>query len=658
MTTLTLQRRLALLSTATCFGALLLAAAIPAAAQVPIADLPASGSPGVTWDAEEGTEEGLRTSRLSPQLQTQATGPVQLPSTPAPLLVHGGGWGHGVGMSQYGAQAQALAGRSAAQILTHYHLGTEVGTTTMPTGFRVGLRTGSGTTATTLHFPRVTVTAVDGPIRWEACTSRLGNCTFVAEQARGSTWVVGQAGGRMVLRDEPETRRYVDDDGLAFLRAQLGDDSGSRRVRLQEKAGRSYRWGALEVRQPLPGYSGVRATIDFGNSFERYLYGIAEVPFSWHQQTLRAQAIAARSYAVAPFRSLRADCDCWLTDGPENQVYYGADRELTSAGANWRAAVDATAGRVLTYGGSPIATFYSSSHNRRSENVRDVWGTDQPYHRSVDDPYSQSVINPYRTWTAELANRSFAERVPGVTIVTYVRILERTDGGTPTRLEIRGLDTSGQLVVQEMGGSPTIGWELYRAFGLRSAQIDEITPSPFRDTGSAQFRSHVYDIALLARTGLTTGCGDPTLYCPARSLARSEMAAFLWRMAGQPVPSARHTFPDIPRGSYYDDAVSWLVQEGITDGWGTTGRFEPRRAVDRGQMAAFLYRMAGEPTVSGRHDFSDVSRSAYYDTAVTWLQQQRITDGVGNTGRYEPTSNVTRAQMASFLIRYLRADAG
>jgi SpoIID/LytB domain protein len=305
----------------------------------------------------------------------------------------------------------------------------------------------------------------------------------VASQPRGQKWVAGHSNGNLILRDNANTTRYVDSSAPTFLRAQLGTGSSARRVQLDRKHNWVYRWGALEIRKPLSGYNGIRATVDFGNDFEKYVYGIAEVPFSWPQHSLRAQAVAARSYAVARSMSLRSICDCILTDGPENQVYQAANKELDPTyGQNWRTAVDATAGRVLTYDGSPIATFYSSSHNKRSENVQDVWSTPQPYHRSVNDPYSGTSANPFRSWTVAPGNATLANRVSGVSLVTYVRVLERTAGGTPTVLEVHGRDGAGNRVVKELRSSnKNIGLDLKSWYALRSAQVDRLSFSTFTD---------------------------------------------------------------------------------------------------------------------------------------------------------------------------------
>jgi hypothetical protein len=151
--------------------------------------------------------------------------------------------------------------------------------------------------------------------------------------------------------------------------------------------------------------------------------------------------------------------------------------------------------------------------------------------------------------------------------------------------------------------------------------------------------------------GITDGFGSTGEFRPHNGVTRAQMAAFIWRTMGQPGGAPHHGFPDVPSGSYYDAAVRWMKHVGITDGYGNTGRFEPHRVVSRGEMASFLWRTAGRPTGDARHGFPDVPSSAHYDQAVSWLLAKGITDGMGRTGLYAPADGVTRAQTAAFLHR-------
>ena len=136
--------------------------------------------------------------------------------------------------------------------------------------------------------------------------------------------------------------------------------------------------------------------------------------------------------------------------------------------------------------------------------------------------------------------------------------------------------------------------------------------------------------------------------------ARNRLATGNTRLSNLIIPKpppAPHGFPDVPNGSYYNHPVRWLKAEGITDGYGNTGHYKPHETVTRAQMAAFLWRAAGEPTGYPHHGFPDVSSGSYYNHAVRWLKAEGITDGYGNTGHYKPHETVTRAQMAAFLHR-------
>jgi alpha-tubulin suppressor-like RCC1 family protein len=127
------------------------------------------------------------------------------------------------------------------------------------------------------------------------------------------------------------------------------------------------------------------------------------------------------------------------------------------------------------------------------------------------------------------------------------------------------------------------------------------------------------------------------------------MATFLWRSAGSPAFGGDHGFADVPAGTYYETAVSWLVEAGITSGT-SAGVFSPSAKVTRGQMATFLWRSAGSPAFGGDHGFGDVPAGSYFEVAVGWLADQGITSGT-SAGVFSPSALVTRGQMATFLWR-------
>ena len=123
---------------------------------------------------------------------------------------------------------------------------------------------------------------------------------------------------------------------------------------------------------------------------EQYLYGVvpSEMPYSWHPEALKAQAVVARSYALAVRKTGAFD----LYPDTRSQVYLGLDHERPSTNA----AVDATAGKVLLYGGQVAKTYFFSTSGGRTASSQDIWGGAVPYLVSVPDPYDS--ISPYHDW--------------------------------------------------------------------------------------------------------------------------------------------------------------------------------------------------------------------------------------------------------------------
>ena len=151
--------------------------------------------------------------------------------------------------------------------------------------------------------------------------------------------------------------------------------------------------------------------------------------------------------------------------------------------------------------------------------------------------------------------------------------------------------------------------------------------------------------------GITKGTGDDT-FSPEASCTRAQMVTFLWRAAGEPkAKSTTPAFTDVDKDAYYYEALLWAIENGITNGTSDT-TFSPDAVCNRGQMATFLYRSAKTPSVSGSHDFTDVKSDAYYNDAVIWAADQKITNGTSDT-TFSPDADCTRGQMVTFLYRYL-----
>lgn len=149
---------------------------------------------------------------------------------------------------------------------------------------------------------------------------------------------------------------------------------------------------------------------------------------------------------------------------------------------------------------------------------------------------------------------------------------------------------------------------------------------------------------------ITSGTGRFT-FSPNAVCTRAQTVTFLWRAAGSPRPvSTVNPFTDVHYGDYFYQAVLWAVENGITMGTSAT-TFSPDATVTRAQVVTFLWRANGQPA-AWNSGFTDVSADAYYAKAVAWAVQNGITTGTG-FGVFSPDAACTRAQIVTFLYRYL-----
>ncbi len=270
----------------------------------------------------------------------------------ATFVITGHGWGHGVGMSQYGAYGYAQHGFAYTKIVAHYFPGTQLGPAPLA---KVRVLLGSG-----------------------ASTLKIGSADdFAVRDGGGVSHDV--AAGAYTLTPGLKLRLLGDPKPTA-LPGPLLFQPGASPLALQ----RRYR-GAVQVDVA----DGKLRTINIVG-LEHYLYGVvpSEMPYSWSPEALKAQAVVARSYALAVKKSGPFD----LYPDTRSQMYLGLDHEKPSSNA----AVDATAGKVLLYNGQVAKTYFYSTSGGRTASAQDVWGSAIPYLVSVPDPYD--TISPYHDW--------------------------------------------------------------------------------------------------------------------------------------------------------------------------------------------------------------------------------------------------------------------
>ena len=169
----------------------------------------------------------------------------------------------------------------------------------------------------------------------------------------------------------------------------------------------------------------------------------------------------------------------------------------------------------------------------------------------------------------------------------------------------------------------------------------------FVDVATGSYYEDAVDWAV--ENGITQGTDD-THFSPDGICTRAQAVTFLWRAAGSPEPETRAMpFTDVPVGSYYYDAVLWAVENGITKGTSDT-TFSPNMTCTRAQIVAFLWRSEKSPAAGTANPFADVKSTAYYAVAVLWAVKENITKGTTNT-TFSPNADCTRAQIVTFLWR-------
>ena len=324
------------------------------------------------------------------------------------VVIDGRGWGHGIGLSQYGAQGYATReGRDHRWILGHYYTGTQVGRAPS-TRMRVLLKQS--------RAPKVC-----GATRARAANGRrlrLSDRRSYRFAARGARNV------RVTDTTRDRTR--------ATLRAPVTITGGSSTC-LRGRAENGLSGGAYRGRMVLVRDGGRVLAINHV-SLEHYLYGVvpAEMPASWHPEALRAQAVVARSYAL---RSRRPDSAFDVYADVRSQVYRGVAAEVDST----TAAVRATRAEVVLAGIQVAQTFFFSTSGGRTAGNEEVWGgVPIPYLRPVEDPHDD--LSPYHRWEAGFGERELRRRLRSVTDGRFeaIEVASRTPTGRAATVAVRG----------------------------------------------------------------------------------------------------------------------------------------------------------------------------------------------------------------------------
>ncbi|MFN2616568.1 MAG: SpoIID/LytB domain-containing protein [Thermoleophilaceae bacterium] len=320
-------------------------------------------------------------------------------------IVHGRGFGHGIGMSQYGAYGYAQHGVGYARILAHYYRHTHLGT--------LGSRR-----------VRVLLQSADPFIRVRGASRAGGRhlrpgTTYKVRRSRGRL-SLRSSSGRLVGRFSSPLKLYRPGHVVRLLGPALNGVRSGR-----------YR-GAIEVRSGGRGVTAINAL-----PIDPYVQGVVpgEMPSSWDIEALKAQAVAARSYAMATDKPGAFD----QYPDTRSQVYRGVAAET----GRTNSAVRATSRQILTYAGLPAVTYYHSTSGGHTENVElsFLGALPQPYLRGVRDPYDG--ISPHHRWRRSFSTRQMTARLHGYVRGRFrkIRVLRR--GVSPRIVRARVYGTRG-----------------------------------------------------------------------------------------------------------------------------------------------------------------------------------------------------------------------
>ena len=181
---------------------------------------------------------------------------------------------------------------------------------------------------------------------------------------------------------------------------------------------------------------------------------------------------------------------------------------------------------------------------------------------------------------------------------------------------------------------------------VKATFAKEIETSPFADVATDAYYYEAVKWAV--GKGITTGVGND-LFAPEQPCTRAQIVTFLWRAAGSPEPKGTASgMTDVVSGSYYEKAVAWAIENGVTTGT-TATTFSPDATCTRAQAVTFLAR-ALSAKASGAAEFSDVPADSYFADAVAWAAANGVTNGIGD-GLFGPDNSCTRAQIVTFLFR-------
>ena len=397
---------------------------------------------------------------------------------PVSFQVQGAGYGHGVGMSQIGARAKAIAGETATAIISYYYKDVAIETLDDSKILRVNI----GHLLTSAKMATATQDAT-----LQIFSGDIGDAQDVAPLATvpvksslnfsilGSTVLPSVVTGKKTV-SIPRNRIFtVRWSGTRYLPGVDGVISLSHTTTTKK-----YRYGQMQFRAVKAATLGYR--IEVTNSVrlsDEYLWGVSEVPSSWPEAALQAQAIASRTYAMSKAGIYRTACDCDLYGEISDQSFVGYAKEIEKGwGQFWKAAVTNTAGLTITQAGKPITAYFGSSTGGLTETAVNAWGTEKSFTQSVADVSSlDPLLNPrFYRWDRTIAQSAVAAAFLLPDVVTLEIVMKNATGTVGTIKATSSAGIQKSLRGETFRSRTKIPSAYFDLIGMQDAV--EPTPSP------------------------------------------------------------------------------------------------------------------------------------------------------------------------------------
>ena len=399
---------------------------------------------------------------------------------PVSFQIQGAGYGHGVGMSQIGARAKAIAGETATAIISYYYKDVAI----EPLDDSKILRVNIGHLLTSAKMATATQDAT-----MQIFSGDIGDAQDVVPLAvvpvksslnftiLGSTVLPSVVTGKKTV-SIPRNRIFtVRWSGTRYLSGVDGVISLT-----HTSTTKKYRYGQMQFKAVKDATLGYR--IEVTNSVrlsDEYLWGISEVPSSWPEAALQAQAIASRTYAISKAGIYRTACDCDLYGEISDQSFLGYAKEIEKGwGQFWKAAVTNTAGLTITQAGKPITAYFGSSTGGLTETAVNAWGTEKSFTQSVADVSSlDPVLNPrFFKWDRTITQASVAAAFLLPDVVTLEIVTKNATGtiGTIKATSSAGIQKS--LRGETFRSRTKIPSAYFELVGMQNAIEPAPSPSP------------------------------------------------------------------------------------------------------------------------------------------------------------------------------------